>query len=161
MELPPPGNRRVSISNPQETPHKFSTAHGIMSARSSMASSTGSSKPHSSSDAHKSSTPSSVPGGSTLPSSIPQKSALLPPDVPLLQHRGSTISSVHYAHEQVKSLASDKDKDKEKKGKSKSKSKNKGEGLLNVSGPSGGVGVGLRMGDPRCPQGSPSRDLPR
>lgn len=156
MELPPPGNRRVSISNPQETPHKFPTAHGIMPARSSMASSTGSTKPHSSADDHKSSISSSVPGGST-----PQKSSLLPPDVPLQQRRGSTASSVRYADEQVKSLASDKDKDKEKKGKSKGKSKNKGEGLLNVSGPSGGVGVGLRMGDPRCPQGSPSGDLPR
>lgn len=158
MELPPPGNRRVSISNPQETPHRLSIAHGMMPARSSMASSIGSPKPHALPDARKSSIPSSVPGRSMLPSSIPQKGALLLPDATPQQRRGSTVSSVHYAYEQAKQEASDKEKDKEKKGKSKSK--NKGAGLLNVSGPSGGVGA-LRMRDPRCPRVSPSRDLPR
>lgn len=160
MELPPPGNRRVSISNPQETPHRLSTAHGVMPARSSMASSIGSPKPHALPDAHKPSIPSSVPGGSMLPSSIPQKSALFLPDATAQQRRGSTVSSVRYADEQAKQVASDNEKDKEKKGKSKGKSKKKGAGLLNVSGPSGGVGA-LRMGDPRCPRGWPSRDLPR
>ncbi|XP_026644633.1 C2 calcium-dependent domain-containing protein 6 [Microtus ochrogaster] len=132
MELPPPGNRRVSISNPQETPHRLSTAHGVMPARSSMASSIGSPKPHALPDAHKSSIPSSVPGGSMLPSSIPQKSALFLPDATAHQRRGSTVSSVRYADEQAKQVASDKEKDKEKKGKSKGKSKNKGAGLLNM-----------------------------
>ncbi|XP_050015112.1 cation channel sperm-associated targeting subunit tau-like [Alexandromys fortis] len=130
MELPPPGNRRVSISNPQETPHRLSIAHGMMPARSSMASSIGSPKPHALPDARKSSIPSSVPGRSMLPSSIPQKGALLLPDATPQQRRGSTVSSVHYAYEQAKQEASDKEKDKEKKGKSKSK--NKGAGLMNM-----------------------------
>lgn len=160
MELPPPGNRKVSISNPQKTPHRLSIAHGVMPAHLSMASSIGSPKPHALPDARKFSIPSSVPGGSMLPSSIPQKNALFLPDATAQQRRGSTVSSVRYADEQAKQVASDNEKDKEKKGKSKGKSKNKGAGLLNVSGPSGGVGA-LRMGDPRCPRGSPSRDLPR
>ncbi|XP_041502722.1 C2 calcium-dependent domain-containing protein 6-like [Microtus oregoni] len=130
MELPPPGNRRVSISNPQETPHRFSTAHSMMPARSSMVSSIGSPKPHALPDARKSSIPSSVPGGSMLPSSMPQKNALLLPDATAQQRRGSTVSSVRYADEQAKQVASDKEKDKEKKGKSKGKSK--GAGLLNM-----------------------------
>ncbi|XP_038171486.1 C2 calcium-dependent domain-containing protein 6 [Arvicola amphibius] len=130
MELPPPGNRRVSISNPQEAPRRFSTAQGTVPSRWSMASA-GSTKHHALPDARKSSIPSSVPGGSTLPSSIPQKSALLPPDA-AGQRRGSTVSSVHYADEQGKQLATDKEKDTEKKGKSKGKSKNKGAGLLNM-----------------------------
>ncbi|XP_075812452.1 cation channel sperm-associated targeting subunit tau-like [Microtus pennsylvanicus] len=119
MELPPPGNRRVSISNPQETPHRLSTAHSATPARSSI----GSPKPHALPDAHKSSIPSSVPGGS-----MPPKSALFLPDATAQQRRGSTVSSVRYADEQAKQVASDKEKDKEKKGKSKSK----GAGLLNM-----------------------------
>ncbi|CAO2615890.1 CTD small phosphatase-like protein 2 [Lemmus lemmus] len=109
----------------------------MMPARSSMTWFVGSSKPHALPDARKSSIQSNVPGGSLLPSSIPQKSALIPPEAG--QHRGSTVSSVHYADQQGepdqqgKPLATDKEKDKEKKGKSKGKSKNKGPGLLNLS----------------------------
>ncbi|XP_040609480.1 C2 calcium-dependent domain-containing protein 6 [Mesocricetus auratus] len=111
MELPPPGNRRVSISNPQETPRKFSISQGLMRHRPSLASSAGTSR---------FSTPG--PGGmqpqSTLPNHILQNSSLSPPDTSML-HRASNVSSMRFADEQGKTPpATEKDKAKKDKGKS-------------------------------------------
>ncbi|XP_051046593.1 cation channel sperm-associated targeting subunit tau [Phodopus roborovskii] len=125
MELPPPGIRRVSISNPQETPRRFSTSPGLMRHRPSMAPSSITSKP-STPITSKRSTPGSVRPQSLLPNPIFQKSSLSPPDPAL--RRVSNVSSVRYANEQGKPppvMATDKEKDK-------NKSKSTGTRLLNI-----------------------------
>ncbi|OBS77898.1 hypothetical protein A6R68_19712, partial [Neotoma lepida] len=118
MELPPPGIRRVSISNPQETPRRFSTFPSTTPTHSSLASA----------GTLKLSTQSSMKSQSLMPNPILQKSSLGPPEA--MPRRGSNVSSVHYADEQGKAL-SESDKDKEK-AKEKDKGKGTGSRLLNM-----------------------------
>uniref|UniRef100_A0A8C2MFK8 C2 calcium dependent domain containing 6 n=1 Tax=Cricetulus griseus TaxID=10029 RepID=A0A8C2MFK8_CRIGR len=105
MELPPPGNRRVSISNPQETPQKFSISSGMVRHRPSMVSA-GTSRL------------STLRPQSLQPNPILQRRSLSPSDAPMMR-RGSNVSSVRYADEEGQTRSAT-EKDKEDKEKSKS-----------------------------------------
>ncbi|XP_031223454.1 C2 calcium-dependent domain-containing protein 6 isoform X2 [Mastomys coucha] len=116
MELPPPGNRRVSISNPQETSGRVPTTPAVLPNQPSKLTSV-SMKRSSHSYAYRPSIMSnrSLGAQSLLPNPILQKTSLIPPGAQ--QSRASNISSVRYADEEGKPLP-EKDKDKDKgKGK--------------------------------------------
>uniref|UniRef100_A0A8I6AN64 C2 calcium dependent domain containing 6 n=1 Tax=Rattus norvegicus TaxID=10116 RepID=A0A8I6AN64_RAT len=112
MELPPPGHRRVSISNPQETSGRVPTTPAAFPSHPSNISSV-SSKRSVQSSVYRPSIMSNRSLGtqSLLPNPIIQKSSLNPPG--FLQSKTSNVSSVRYADEEGKPLT-EKDKDKEK-----------------------------------------------
>ncbi|XP_021054867.2 C2 calcium-dependent domain-containing protein 6 [Mus pahari] len=114
MELPPPGNRRVSINNPQETSGRVPTTSAgfpTQPSKVSLKRSTYAYRPSMMSNR-------SSGGQSLLPSSILQQKTSLNPSG-FLQSKASNVSSVHYADEEGKPLT-DKNKDKDKgKGKGK------------------------------------------
>ncbi|XP_032757046.1 C2 calcium-dependent domain-containing protein 6 [Rattus rattus] len=112
MELPPPGHRRVSISNPQETSGRVPTTPAAFPNHPSNISSV-SSKRSVQSSVYRPSIMSNRSLGpqSLLPNPIIQKSSLNPPG--FLQSKSSNVSSVRYADEEGKPLT-EKDKDKEK-----------------------------------------------
>lgn len=128
MELPPPGNRRVSINNPQETSGRVPTTPAVFPSQPSKISSVSSKRP-SYPQAYRPSIMSNRSSGaqSLLPSPIPYKGSLSTPGP--LQSKPSNVSSVHYADEEGKPLT-DKDKDKDK---GKGKGKSTGARLLTVS----------------------------
>lgn len=141
MELspPPPGTRRVSISNPRETSGRHSITPASLSTHPPKLPSKLSAFP----EGHRPSIVSrgSLRSPSPLPPSTLQRPSLTPPEGHL-QGKASTASSVHYADEESK-LPSGQDKDKDKeKGKSKGKGKSPGNRLLNVSGCGRGPGCG-------------------
>ncbi|XP_052048481.1 cation channel sperm-associated targeting subunit tau-like [Apodemus sylvaticus] len=118
MELPPPGNRRVSINNPQETSGRVPTTPAVYPSQPSKISSI-SSKRSAYSYAYRPSIMSNRSSGaqSLLPNPILQKTSLNAPGA--LQSKASNVSSVRYADEEGKPLT-DQDKDKDKgKGKGK------------------------------------------
>lgn len=149
MELPPPGNRRVSINNPQETSGRVPTTPAVFPTQSSRLSSI-SSKRSANSYAYRPSIMSNRSSGapsllpSPSPSPGPHKGSLSTPGP--LQSKASNISSVRYADEEGKPLQ-EKDKDQDK---GKGKGKGAGTRLLTVSGHGG---VWAKDGRPgvRCP----------
>lgn len=157
MELPPPGNRRVSINNPQETSGRVPTTSAgfpTQSSKISLKRSTYAYRPSMMSNR-------SSGGQSLLPSSILQKTSLNPPGS--LQSKPSNVSSVHYADEEGKPLT-DKNKDKDK---GRGKGKGTGTRLLTVSGHGGGwaedgrpgVGAGGALGTKKVSAVNPETSL--
>lgn len=149
MELPPPGHRRVSISNPQETSGRVPTTPAAFPSHPSNISSV-SSKRSVQSSVYRPSIMSNRSLGtqSLLPNPIIQKSSLNPPG--FLQSKTSNVSSVRYADEEGKPLT-EKDKDKEK-------GKGTGTRLLNVSGHGGGWAKHGRSGGTKS-AGNPESSL--
>nr|XP_034354348.1 C2 calcium-dependent domain-containing protein 6 [Arvicanthis niloticus] len=116
MELPPPGNRRVSINNPQETSGRVPTTPAVFPTQPSRINSISSKR---SAHAYRPSIMSNRSSGaqSLLPNPVPHKGSLVTPSP--LQSKASNISSVRYADEEGKQLQ-EKDKDQDKgKGRGK------------------------------------------
>lgn len=145
MELPPPGNRRVSINNPQETSGRVPTTPAVFPTQPNRISSI-SSKRSAHSFAYRPSIMSNRSSGaqSLLPNPIPNKGSLVTPSP--LQSKASNISSVRYADEESKQLQ-EKDKDQDK---GKGRGKGAGTRLLTVSGHGGVWATDGRPGV-RCP----------